>query len=149
MNTKEEFALGPGRVYIAGGRVDEEEMSARGVCAGVTEGGCALVYSYRTKELLSVDGEAAGMLRFGETVTVKGRLCRIGARAMELITGGTVSVLLECPLPDGDVFTVYLRGGIPTGVKFTAAAGGGLDFELTCGRGLSHPRLRMKGGTAS
>lgn len=146
-----EFSLGSGEVYIAGGSVPQSELEAKGIRAGVTDGGCVLSCEYRVKELYDTDGRTAAVIKYGEKARVKGRLCRISPEALPLIvsgdrgTGGTgeVSVLLICPLTGDESFRLYLRGGIPTGTVISAADGGGLDFELMCGGDLSDVTLRL------
>lgn len=144
-----EFSLGSGELYVAGGSVPQNELEINGIKAGVTDGGCVLNYEYRIKELYDTAGNTAAILKYGEKAKVKGRLCRISPEVLPIIasgdgkTGGTgeLSMLLVCPLSDGDSFRLYLRGGIPTGTVIVAADGGGIDFELTCGGDLSNPEL--------
>ena len=155
MNEKiinKEFYLGPGSLYIAEGRTSERELELSGIKAGDTDGGCVIKYEYKTKELCDIGGDTAAILRYGEKVKVSGRLVRISSAALPLLMSGggeegcgVLSALFICPLPDGDFFRVYLNGGTSTGYTFKSVAGGGLDFELICGRGCSKPEFVYSG----
>lgn len=147
-----EYSLGPGEVYMAPGKVDEGELYHIANKIGDTEGGCVLRYEYKLKELYDVWGDLVTALRFGEKVTVEGRLRRIfGSALPTIISGdrssggrGVVSVLLVCPLPRGECFRLYARGGMPNGATFLLREGGGIEFSITCGKDLSDPRFCMK-----
>lgn len=152
-----EFSLGAGVMYICRGNVPEAEMERYSRKAGDTEKGLSLTYEYKTRELYDVEGNSAGILRYGERLTVKGKLCRIIAdsfKAMmskDAVYGGTseLTVLLVCPLPEDESFRLYLRGAVPTGMTFAVADGGGLDFELVCGKGVKHPVFCLKDESAT
>ena len=155
MNEKivnKEFSLGPGSLYIAGGRTSERDLELSGIKAGDTDGGCVIKYEYKTKEICDIGGVTAAILRYGEKVKVSGRLLRISSAALPLLMSdggeegcGVLSALFICPLPDGDYFRMYLSGGALTGCTFKSSAGGGLDFEITCGNGLSKPEFVYSG----
>ena len=151
MNEKsvnKEFSLGPGSLYIAKGKTSERELELSGIKAGDTDGGCVIKYEYKTKELCDIGGDTAAILRYGEKVKVSGRLLRISSSALPLLMSGggeegsgVLSALFICSLPDGDFFRMYLSGGTSTGYTFKSVAGGGLDFELACGKGCSKPEF--------
>jgi len=149
----ERFTLGVGTVYAARGRVDERALESETYRTGDTDGACTLVYDYKTKELLDVEGKSAGILRYAEKVTVKGKIRRLTDAGMKTVLEGgeMLSVLLVCPLPGGDSFRLHLKGGVCRGVSFGITDGGGMEFEFTCRRGLVHPRLSlaMAGGASA
>ncbi len=150
--TLREFSLGPGEVYMAPGRVSAGELYDITKKAGDTEGGCVLKYEYRTKELYDVRGNLATTLKFGEKLTVTGRLKRITENTLPMIISGDrsmggrgqVSVLLLCPLPDGECFRLYVRGGVTDGAVFNVKEGGCVEFSLTCGKELADPEFCMR-----
>lgn len=143
-----EFALGPATLYIAGGRVSESELESSVHKAGDTDGGLQLKYESKLRELYDVEGNPAGTLRYGERLRLRGRLCRITPAAMTCFSRkGAVSVLIVCPLPDGDQLRLHIKGGIPTDTLFDASFGGGVSFEILFGRGAEHPTLRLAGET--
>lgn len=148
-----EFSLGPGEIFIAPGKVSAEKLFDAANKAGDTEGGCVLKYEYKSKELYDVWGNLASTLRFGEKVSVTGKLRRIGAAALSaLISGdgksggrGQVSVMVLCPLPDGEYFRLYLRGAVPDRAVFTVKEGGTAEFAFSCGMDLSEPEFSVNG----
>lgn len=142
-----EFAPGPGTIYVKGGNVPESEVEDYRYKLGDTDGGCRIIYEYKTRTLYDVDGNAAATLRYGETMRIKGRLCRLLTDALPCLTGDhAVTALLVCPLPDGDRLRLCMRGSAVSFVGFDAAANGGADFEILCGRGADIPKLTIRGG---
>lgn len=147
-----EFSLGAGEIYVAPGTVSEGELYDDRRRAGYTDGGCILTYEYKTKELFDTEGNLSATLKFGEKLTVKGTLRRIAESALPvIITGdshlggrGRLSVLLVCPLPDGQMFKLYVRGGVPVGTVFNVKEGGGAEFSFTCGKGFENPEFTVK-----
>ena len=146
------FALGPGSLYAAAGRVPEDELEDERYLAGVARDACTLRYEYKTKDLFDTDGNVAATLRFGEKVRVVGEIDRIVPDALPVIlgkaggSGMTLSLLLMCPLPDGDVFRIYLNGGTGTGVGFEMKEGGRVKFDLLFGGEVPVPRFCIADG---
>ena len=140
-----EFAPGPGTIYVKRGRCPESMLEDYRFKLGDTDGGCRLTYEYKTRTLYDVEGNAAASLRYGEIMRIKGRLCRILADALPCLTAeDTLTVLLVCPLPEGDSFRVCFSGTV-TYAGFDASADGGADFEITCGKGAERPTFKISG----
>lgn len=145
-----EFAPGPGTIYVKRGRVPESEMEDYSFKLGDTDGGCRITYEYKTRTLYDVEGNAAATLRYGELMRIKGRLCRILGDALPCLTGDDkITFLLVCPLPGGDSFRVCFSGGIVSFAGFDAADKGGVDFEITCGKGAESPTFKISGGESA
>lgn len=147
-----EYSLGAGALYVAPGIVSEKELYNDTKRAGYTEGGCTLAYEYKIKELYDVEGNLSATLKFGEKLTVKGTLRRIADNVLPtMISGdshlggrGRLSVLLVCPLPDEEVFKLYVRGAVPAGALFNVKDGGGMEFSFVCGKDFKNPEFIMK-----
>ena len=145
-----EFATGPAALYMAGGRIPEAVLESPEYAAGTTDGGLRLSYSSKTRELYDVEGNSAGTLRYGESLKINGKLCRLTAAAVNCFAEKrSLSVLVVCPLPDGDQLRLYLKGGLASSTTLDASLGGTTSFEIIFGRGVEHPTLRMaqKGGS--
>lgn len=146
-----EYALGTGTLYVAGGRVSEALLESDTYKTGETKGSCILKYECDTKELFDIEGNIVTVLRFGEKVRVRGSVGRIFPDALSSVLSGdrgmggrgTVSVLLVCPLPNGEAFRLYLCGAVRTVATFNVSAGGGFDFDLVYGGDVSNPRFCM------
>lgn len=146
-----EYALGTGTLYVAGGRVPEGVLESGSHKVGETKDSCILKYECDTKELFDIDGNIVTVLRYGEKVRVKGCVGRIFSGALSSVLSGdigmggrgTVSVLLVCPLPNGEDFRLYLCGAVRTTATFAVSAGGGLEFELVYGGDVPSPKFSM------
>lgn len=142
------FALGPGTLYVLPGRASRDALRESGVRAGDTERGCVLKYDYKQKELCSIDGEVAATLKYGGKASVTGKIVRILPEALETLmfgdrnSGGEVSMLLVCKLPDNGEFSLYARGGTGS-PRLLLRDGGGLEFEFVCGENFVMPELKL------
>lgn len=149
----EEFTLGPGVLYIGNKDMREDELEAYEYKFGDTDNGCTLEYEYKVRELFDIEGNAAAILRYGEMMRIRGKLCRVLSDSLRLVCdggrvfGGTsgLAVLLVCPLPDGEALRLYAKGVIPKSLSFGAKMGGGLEFEFVYGKGTKYPRFCLKG----
>ncbi len=149
-----EFALGTAVLYAAPGIVPERELEDMDYRIGEARDGCRLTYECKTKELFDIDGNAAATLRFDEKAKFRGKLTRIFASGMPVLFSGlmkrsgrgTVSMLIKCPLPDGEHLRFYMVGGVMLGASFDMKEGGCAEFEMIFGKDAGMPRLILKGG---
>lgn len=144
-----EFAIGTALLYGAHGVVPEMMLDSLEHRIGEARDGCRLTYECKTKELYDLDGNTATILRFDERARLKGRFTRIFADALPMLfpelmkngENGKVSMLIKCPLPDGDALRFYLTGGVILGSSFDLKEGGNAEFELIFGKDAGKPRL--------
>ena len=153
------FALDAGRLYVARGDVDAEELRTPACYAGPTDGGITLSYTSEVYEITDDRGCVIDTIPYGEKTTVSGKLARFQTRVLAGLTGcprrtaegsvsvtlggrGTsrrqsVSVLLVCPLPDGEEFTLYARCAADSGasLRFSKEHSGAISFSLTADEG--------------
>ena len=150
------YALDAGKLYVASGSVSEENMRAEQYFAGDTDGGCRVKYTAKVKDIVNDAGEIVDRVRYGETMSVSGKLkkmrltslaalcgCRLitAQRSHKLSPGsqgmrgkkGIVTALIVCPLPDGGEFTTYLRGSASSGADLMLSSdrSSGIAFEIT------------------
>ena len=149
------FALDAGRLYVAAGDVDAENLRAPAYYAGPTDGGITLSYTSEVYEITDDRGIVIDTITYGEKTTVSGKLARFQARVLAGLTGcphratdgsvsvtlggkGTnrrqsVSVLLVCPLPSGEEFTLYALCAADSGasLRFSKEHSGAIGFSLT------------------
>jgi len=147
--TTEEFAIGPGEIYLASGDVSEDVLEDPRYKAGDVENGCILRYEYKLRELFDVEGNAVKLLRFGETLRFRGKLCRVKDSAFRSITAGGsagLTVLIICPVADGENLRFLMRGVVTTAAGVKMGHGGSVDFEMCGGSGEGRPRFTLTGG---
>ena len=153
------FSLPAGRLYVGEGILTEEALRVPGNYAGPTDGGVLVTVSASLWEIRDEQGALADTIRWGETTAVSGRLNRFSASMLGRILGragscdlaegengrrSLLSVLLVCPLPNGEEFTVTARCA-PSGNTDFSLAGGtkrGIGFVLRTGCGVSAMTLR-------
>lgn len=149
----EEFTLGPGVIYIGNGNMGEKALEKYEYKLGDTDNGCVLEYEYKVRELFDMEGNIVGILRYGEKMHIRGRLCRVMSDSLNAVSdessvfGGTsrLAVLFVCPLPDGESLRLFVKGVIPKHFSFSAGNRGGLEFEFICGKGTKYPKFCLKG----
>lgn len=137
MSTMSAYGVGDGKLYIAAGRLTEDELRCEEYLAGESEGGCRLTYSAKSFPVKDIHGKVVTVLRYGEKTVISGRLRRLDVRVLAALTGcpvettdyrntlclggggderREVSALLVCPLPDGDEFAVMTHGAAISGI---------------------------------
>lgn len=145
--TTEEFAIGAGEIYIASGNVAGDELESPRYKAGDVENGCILRYEYKLRELYDVEGNPVKLLRFGETIRFRGKLCRVTQSALRSITdGGKLSVLISCPAAEGENLRFLMHGVTVSACAVNMGHSGSLDFEMCGGAGERRPRFTITGG---
>ena len=150
------YALDAGKLFIAAGNISEDNMRQERYYAGDTDGGCRVKYTAKVRDITNDAGEVVDRVRYGETMTVSGRMKKIrltslaalcgcrsqfGTRSHKLDAGasgmrgkkGIVSALIVCPLPDGGEFTTYIKGSASSGadLMLTNERSSGISFEIT------------------
>ena len=159
LNEEKTFALDAGRLYVAAGDVDAEELRKPAFYAGPTDGGVNLSYTSEVYEITDDRGCVIDTITYGEKTTVTGKLARFQSRVLAGLTGcpryaddgsvsvtlggraaarrQTVSVLLVCPLPDGEEFTLYARCAADSGatMRFSKEHSGAIGFSVTADDG--------------
>ena len=145
----DEFTLGPGEIYIRPGRVPQDEMEDYMYKAGDLMGGCNLKYEYSVRDLYDVNGEIAGTLRYGEKLSLTGKLCCILKDALATLTrkrGSRMSVLVVSPVSETEALRIFMEGAVVTALDFGMSDLSTVEFEIRCGRGESRPAFRLGGG---
>lgn len=71
------FGLGPGRLYIAPVGVGEEELFTMPWYAGPTKDGMTLSYCAKIHDITDYYGTLVRSVRYGERITLEGKLSRI------------------------------------------------------------------------
>ncbi len=146
------YTLGAARLYIAPAEVPEGEATSLKYYAGPTSGGVRLTYTPRLHEVKNWAGDTVTSIRYGEKITLTGKLSRLYPRVLAAATGsvytdGTVypgksrrlarvRVVLLCDIPDeaggGEaVFSFLAAAASPAAVHLLPTKDGGWDFSLT------------------
>ena len=142
-NEEKFFGLGAGRLYIAPADVPEERARTLAYYAGPTKDGVNISYSAKIHEITDYDGRLIRSLRYGERITVKGRLARLHPQVLSAATGSPyagqilalgargdagrlsrVRVTLVCALPDE-------AGGGEASFSMICSASSGASFTLS------------------
>lgn len=137
------FGLGAGRLYVAPVSTPEAEMHSLKYYAGPTSGGAELSYSAKIHEITDYAGTLVRAIRYGERISLRGRMARLYPRVLAAATGSPltenalfpggvtesgrgarVRVLLVCALPEE-------AGGGDMCFSMTAAASSGFSFHLS------------------
>lgn len=136
------FILGSCEVYAAPCEIGKDEIYSEKYFAGVSDGGCKLVYECMTHEIKDESGKLIGVLRSGEQLRISGKLAEISPSAVALMTGGVVSfdgtradsvnILITSRVSDGTNLAVFAKCAVSKKGEmiFDCERGGGITFEL-------------------
>lgn len=155
-NFESAYALDAGTLYIASGNVSEATLRQTKYYAGETDGGCRVKYTAKVRELANDSGEIVDTVRYGERMTVSGKLKKMKLTSLAALCGcrsqfetkshklepgtsgmrgkkGIVSALIVCPLPDGGEFTTYVKGSASSGADLILSneRSSGIAFEIS------------------
>lgn len=84
------YGLGAGRLYIAPWHVSEEEARSLKWYAGPTKGGVTMAYSAKVHEIKGWGGEIVRSVRYGEKITLTGKLSRLYPRVLAAAVGAPI-----------------------------------------------------------
>ncbi len=126
------YALGAGRLYIAPIGTPDTEMRSLKWYAGPTKGGVTLKYTAKEHEIYGWGGELVRTVRYGEKITLTGKLARLYPRVLSAATGAPsegTSVLLGGKTDEGR----HARVRVVLVTEIPERAGGGeVVFEMRC-----------------
>lgn len=146
------FGLGPGRLYLAPAEVSEADARHLRYYAGPTKDGVTLSYSARIHEITDYAGKLVRSLRYGERITLTGKMSRLQPKVLSEMIGapyenGTlapgalpfagklmrVRVVLVCALPGGGEMVFSMIASATSGMQVRLAGGfdSAVPFSLT------------------